>query len=170
MNMNLNMNMNMDLNLMHQRSLMFRNESEFESNCCRTFNFDQQFAFKLYNSHPKSNLDLNLNTKLNRTSGPNSLAAEAQPVAKLQPKLQLQPQPQPKPSNRVWMCDIFDRLRYALRVLPAETRLTVYRRFEIVSDKTAFSGGQRVLVCLIFNIEHLFFKVSEVDILFRSEN
>ena len=131
LNLNMNMNLNMNLNLMHRRSLMSRNESEFKSNCCQTINFSQQFAFKLYNSYPKSNLDLNLNTKLNRTSGPNSPAAEAQPVAKLQPKLQLQPQPQPKPSNRVRMCDIFDRLRYALRVLPAETRLTVYRRFEI---------------------------------------
>ena len=131
LHLNTNMNLNMNLNLMHRRRLMPRNASELKSNCGQTISFSQQFAFKLYNSYPKSNLDLDLNTKLNRTSGPNSSAAEAQPVAKLQPKLQLQPQPQPKPSNRVWMCDIFDRLRYALRVLPAETRLTVYRRFEI---------------------------------------
>ena len=59
LNLNMNMNLNMNLNLMHRRSLMSRNESEFKSNCCQTINFSQQFALKLYNSYPKSNLDLN---------------------------------------------------------------------------------------------------------------
>ena len=144
----------MNLNLMHRRSLMQQNEGEFKSNC-------RQRSISINNSHlnyinlyPKSNLNLNSNTKLNRTSGPNSPAAEAQPVAKLQPKLQLQPQPQPKPSNRVWMCDIFDRLRYALRVLPAETRLTVYRRFEIIRTLKASLNGRKKMLS-IFNAKHI---------------
>ena len=58
LNLNMNMNLNMNLNLMHRRSLMPRNESEFKSNCCQTINFSQQFALKLYISYPKSNLDL----------------------------------------------------------------------------------------------------------------
>ena len=76
------MNLNMNLNLMHRKSLMQQNESEFKSNC-------RQRSISINNSHlnyinlyPKSNLNLNSNTKLNRTSGPNSPAAEVQPVAK----------------------------------------------------------------------------------------
>ena len=44
LNLNLNMNMNINLNLMHRRSLMSRNESEFKSNSCQTISFSQQFA------------------------------------------------------------------------------------------------------------------------------
>ena len=40
-----------------------------------------------------------------------------------------------------------DRLKYALRVPPAENRLTVYRRFEI--------RGQRESMKNVNNIDHL---------------
>ena len=38
------------------------------------------------------------------------------------------------------------------------------------SDKTGFSRGQRVLIFLTFNIDHLIFKDSEVDFPNRFEN
>ena len=75
---------------------------------------------------------------MNRTSGPNSPAAEMQPVAKI--AAEALATATAEASNRVWICDTFDRLRYALRVLPAETRLTVYRRFDI--ENTSVSSKE----------------------------